>query len=828
MATRAEWFRYNTERAGPKKPKQVKKPKPGPKPHNLSTTDRKALYAFEDFAPGHAPVAEVDSQGLQPAEDRRQVPAHPGQDRGRAAQARAAPEPAPRRSEPPLPGRRALPGRLHGTWRRSRLRGNVGVNPGRRSMASSFARWMARWAVGRGACSSPAPGPGARRPARVAPPDRPPVEASASTSRPMLSTAGPATPPAPPARAASPGLCECPAAQPDTCGDPVREQADQHRQLRHLRPRLRTGDLPGRGLRVQHPAYDRHVLPADAPATGTCVDTATQRLELRRLRERLHRRRGVQQPRPACATRRSRSAAPAPAAVCTNTSTDPRNCGTCGDRLRRGPDLRVGDLPADLRRRIDAVQRRLRGSRRPTRPTAARAPPPACSGRVARPGGAQASCTTLTCGGTLLSGTDHREQLLRDLLPLSAQELRRRARGAELLRLHAVLHLQRRHGPDGGPRLGAKRDRRQHASLLPRRRRLAVPPGAETVARRRGRLQQRLVLLGAIRRHGRSSPRGTPAPARRSNWTTGTDPPGGQLPPNSAACPAKTRSWNCQKRPCAWAHSAAMAVVRAYAWKESGKFLKTTRTSVPYSGSTRAQRGLDRAAVRALEVGELHDRDPGVGRTAHRGRAQRDLGHGGLVVLGGRDAARLGSGPRSVEGGAEGRCRLAADDQGAVHGEGRSRVDPRGAREREVGLHPGGRGRVGAAGLPGDHVEPRLARDGGEPRFEGAAGVGRAAGGQQGRQRGADRMTLLTAFSGSLALFAGEGRGRARRLEPEPLQVFWRVHVLEGAAARVDLAPFGGRHHRVRRRRRRWPGSKGRPRASIRSTVGSASRDQKA
>jgi hypothetical protein len=55
MATKAEWFRYHTERAGPKKPKAEKKPKPGPKPHNLSTTDRKALYAFEDFAPGTTP-----------------------------------------------------------------------------------------------------------------------------------------------------------------------------------------------------------------------------------------------------------------------------------------------------------------------------------------------------------------------------------------------------------------------------------------------------------------------------------------------------------------------------------------------------------------------------------------------------------------------------------------------------------------------------------------------------------------------------------------------------------------------------------------------------
>ena len=63
MATKAEWFRYNTERAGPKKPKLVKKPKPGPKPHNLSTTDRKALYAFEDFAPGTRPSRKSTRKG---------------------------------------------------------------------------------------------------------------------------------------------------------------------------------------------------------------------------------------------------------------------------------------------------------------------------------------------------------------------------------------------------------------------------------------------------------------------------------------------------------------------------------------------------------------------------------------------------------------------------------------------------------------------------------------------------------------------------------------------------------------------------------------------
>ena len=63
MATKAEWFRYNTERAGPKKAKQVKKAKPGPKPHNLATKDRKALYAFEDFAPGARPSRKSTRKG---------------------------------------------------------------------------------------------------------------------------------------------------------------------------------------------------------------------------------------------------------------------------------------------------------------------------------------------------------------------------------------------------------------------------------------------------------------------------------------------------------------------------------------------------------------------------------------------------------------------------------------------------------------------------------------------------------------------------------------------------------------------------------------------
>ena len=55
MATRSEWFRYHAERSKPKKAAATSRAKPGPKPHNLAAKDRKALYAFEDFAPGTRP-----------------------------------------------------------------------------------------------------------------------------------------------------------------------------------------------------------------------------------------------------------------------------------------------------------------------------------------------------------------------------------------------------------------------------------------------------------------------------------------------------------------------------------------------------------------------------------------------------------------------------------------------------------------------------------------------------------------------------------------------------------------------------------------------------
>jgi hypothetical protein len=57
MATRAEWFRYQQERSGPKKPKaEPKVPRGGvPAPHNLSDrAGRKAAYALED-SPGARP-----------------------------------------------------------------------------------------------------------------------------------------------------------------------------------------------------------------------------------------------------------------------------------------------------------------------------------------------------------------------------------------------------------------------------------------------------------------------------------------------------------------------------------------------------------------------------------------------------------------------------------------------------------------------------------------------------------------------------------------------------------------------------------------------------
>ena len=58
MATKAEWFRYQAERSGPKRSKQLRK-KAGPiapKAHNESArADRKALYALEDVPRGARP-----------------------------------------------------------------------------------------------------------------------------------------------------------------------------------------------------------------------------------------------------------------------------------------------------------------------------------------------------------------------------------------------------------------------------------------------------------------------------------------------------------------------------------------------------------------------------------------------------------------------------------------------------------------------------------------------------------------------------------------------------------------------------------------------------
>jgi hypothetical protein len=52
MATKAEWHRYLSERSGPKKLKQLKKPKV----HSLSKkADRKAQYVLEDHTPGTRP-----------------------------------------------------------------------------------------------------------------------------------------------------------------------------------------------------------------------------------------------------------------------------------------------------------------------------------------------------------------------------------------------------------------------------------------------------------------------------------------------------------------------------------------------------------------------------------------------------------------------------------------------------------------------------------------------------------------------------------------------------------------------------------------------------
>ena len=178
----------------------------------------------------------------------------------------------------------------------------------------------------------------------------------------------------------------------------MREQADRHRELRHLRPLLRTRDLRGRGLRVQTTPLACRALP-NVPATGTCVDTATSASNC-----------GAcgnvciagevctastcacVSPKQVCGT--------GTASVCTNTSTDPRNCGTCGTACAAGQTCASGTCQPSCAAGLTLC----------SGVCVDLATDPAHCGHVrhhlraraesARPGGAAQSCTTLTCGAT--------------------------------------------------------------------------------------------------------------------------------------------------------------------------------------------------------------------------------------------------------------------------------------------------------------------------------------------------------------------------------------------------------------------------------------------
>ncbi len=94
MATKAEWFRYNQQRSGPKRPKQAKKAAPD-KPHNVSVkAAKKALYALEDSPAGKRPSRKssrkasnrqkTDAQfRMRRQTGESQMNAHGGQARGR-------------------------------------------------------------------------------------------------------------------------------------------------------------------------------------------------------------------------------------------------------------------------------------------------------------------------------------------------------------------------------------------------------------------------------------------------------------------------------------------------------------------------------------------------------------------------------------------------------------------------------------------------------------------------------------------------------------------------------------------------------------------------
>ena len=183
---------------------------------------------------------------------------------------------------------------------------------------------------------------------------------------------------------------------------------------------------------------------------------------------------------------------------------------------------------------------------------------------------------------------------------------------------------------------------------------------------------------------------------------------------------SNSRSCISQNRPWSRAHSDASAALGASLWRASGKCAEDEPDAAPVPGFHLAEGGQHPAAERALELGELHDRDRRIRRPAarrarvvHRDsrRRQRDGGRGARAQLGQEAEAPLRppvvpQAPRRLLAGLR---RAPAFEGGRVGGDVGGNVplpDRRGLRihlRREQGLH----GRPAARGL----LAQQLARD---------------------------------------------------------------------------------------------------------------------
>ncbi len=137
----------------------------------------------------------------------------------------------------------------------------------------------------------------------------------------------------------------------------LRERAVRRRELRRLRPLLRARDLLERGVHLRRPVAAHRPLPGRRPDHGHLREHVLERLQLWRLRERLHRGRGLLlldlrlQPAARAVRRGSLDRL-------RQSHQRSEALRLLHDRLRGRPGVLVGDLPAGLRRRLHALWQR--------------------------------------------------------------------------------------------------------------------------------------------------------------------------------------------------------------------------------------------------------------------------------------------------------------------------------------------------------------------------------------------------------------------------------------------------------------------------------------